>query len=105
MRRLHHLPRGIHRHRPGYRLVLAEEAGVDVNSGLELRGELRIEEDRVDRTDHLALLALDADVRVDVELRSVRGGVDAGDGADFDAGPVPGAAVNDDVGHSTSSPA
>jgi hypothetical protein len=48
-------------------------------------------EDRVHWTDDLALLAIDANFRIDIKLRRAGFGVDASDGADIDAGAVVGA--------------
>jgi hypothetical protein len=78
---------------------LAEEGGVRLLGVYILVRQLDIQEDRLDRADDHALLALDADLRVDVELRRVIGGMDAGDGADLGARPVPDAELGDDVRH------
>ena len=62
-------------------------------------GNIDVFEYRVHRADDLALLAVDADFRIDVELRRAGFGVDASDRTDFDAGAVVGAKVGDDVRH------
>ena len=80
-------------------LGLAEERGVLFLGVHVLVGQLDIQEDGIDRADDHALLALDADVRVDVELRRVGRAVDAGDRADLGARPVPDAELGDHVRH------
>jgi hypothetical protein len=59
-----------------------------------------IDEDRVDRANDLALLAVDTDFGVDVMLRGPRGGMDAGYRADIHARSIVGTQTGDDVGHS-----
>ena len=93
VRGLNHRPRYVKRHRSDGRFVLAEESGVDVDRRLVFGGHVDILEDRVHGTHDLALLAVDADVRIDVELRCARRGMNAGHGADFNAGSIIGAQV------------
>ena len=94
-----HLHRRVVRELLDLVLGLAEERGV-VFLGLEvLVRQLDVQEDRFDRADDHALLALDADVGVDVELWRLGRGVDAGHRTDLNARPVPDAKLGDDVGH------
>src|SRR5262249_61264917 len=99
VRPVHHLPRGLESDRADHRLVLPEEAGVEVDRVRMLDGDVDVLEDRVHGTDDLALLAVDAHVRINVELRGARSGVDAGDRADLDAGTVVGTQAGVDVWH------
>src|SRR3954447_24295587 len=84
---------------------VGEELGVEVEGVVELRRQLEVREDRVDRARLDAGVAVDADARVDVELlgRLEVGGarlrVDAVDRTDLDAGVVLDAGADDDVGH------
>src|SRR5262249_5615377 len=74
--------------------------GVDLDGGLVLGRDVYIFEDRVHRTDDLALLAIDTHFGIDIELRSSGFRVDAGDRADFDTCSIVGAQTGDDVRHS-----
>src|SRR2546423_1480266 len=82
-----------------------EELRVELQRVVVLLGNLELGEDRVDRTRLHAGIAVDADLRIDVELlRDLEVGiaglrVDAVDGADLDAGVVLDAAPGDDVRH------
>jgi hypothetical protein len=80
-------------------LGLAEKRGVLLLGGHVLIRQVDVQIDGVNRADNYTLLALDADVRVDVELRCFRRAVDAGDRADLDARPVPDAELGDNVRH------
>jgi hypothetical protein len=67
-----------------------------------LGGNVDIFEYGVDRADNLALFAIDANFRVDVELRRARPRVNTGNRTDFDAGSIVGAQAGDDVRHGSS---
>ena len=54
--------------RADHRLVLPEEAGVDVDGIRVLGWDIDVLEDRVHRANDLALLAVDAHVGIDIEL-------------------------------------
>src|SRR5205814_3954208 len=99
VRAMHHLPRRLDSDRTHHRLVPPKEARVDVDGLRVLDRDVHILEDRVHRAHDLALLAIDAHVRIDVELRGAGPGMDAGDRAHLDAGPIVGAETRDDVGH------
>src|SRR5207302_4449842 len=75
----------------------------DLDPGEVLLGQLPVDRDRVHRADDLALLALDAHVRIDVVLRSVRLGMDAGNGTHLDARPVERAQLGYYVAHAVPS--
>ena len=96
---LNHRPRYIKRHRSDSRFVLAEERGVDVDRRLVFGGHVNIFEDCVHGTDDLALLAVDTDVWIDIELRCARRGMNARYRADFNAGAIIGAQGGDHVRH------
>src|SRR6266700_3898255 len=87
------------RARADHRLVLPEEAGVEVDGVRMLDGDVDVLEDRIHGTDDLALLAVDAHVGIDVELRGAGPGMDASDRAHLDAGSVVGTQAGDDVRH------
>jgi hypothetical protein len=61
--------------------------------------DIDILEDRVHRADDLALLAVDAHVGIDVELRGAGPRMDTGDRAHLDAGAIVRAQLSDDVRH------
>ncbi len=69
---VNHLPRRVEGDRPDGRFVLAEEGGVDFDRCNMFGRNVDVFEDRVHRTDDLALLAIDTDFGVDVELRRAR---------------------------------
>ena len=96
---LDHRPGGIEGDRADGRFVLAEKSRVNFDRAGVFGGNVDVFEYRVHRADDLALLAIDADFRVDVELRRARLGVDARDRTNFDAGAVVGTKFGDDVGH------
>src|SRR5262249_54084154 len=96
---MYHLPRRFHGNRSHRCFVLAKEGGVDLDGILVLGGDVYIFEDRVHRTDDLALLAIDTHFGIDIELRSSGLRVDAGDRTDFDARSIVGAQTGDDVRH------
>src|SRR4029434_3432906 len=56
-------------------------------------------EDRVHRTDDLALFAVDTDFGVDIELWRARRCMDTGDRTDLDAGSIVRAQARDDIRH------
>jgi hypothetical protein len=62
-------------------------------------GDVDVFEDRVYRANDLALLAIDTDFGIDVELRRAGGRMNARNRAHFDAGSVVGAQTRDDIGH------
>ena len=99
VRPVHHLPCRLERDRADYRFVLPKKGGVDVDGMHVLGGDVDVFEDRIDGTDDLALFAIDAHVGIDVELRGAGPGMDAGDGAHLDAGPIVGTQPGDDVRH------
>jgi len=97
--RLHHFPRLVEGNRPHCRFVFAKECGVDLDGGLMFGRDVDIFENRVHRANDLALLAIDADFRVDIELRGPGRGMNAGYRADLDAGAIVGTQTCNDVGH------
>src|SRR5262245_59713893 len=99
---MYHLPRRFHGNRPHCCFVLAKEGGIDLDGGLVLGRDVYIFEDRVHRTDDLALLAIDTHYGIDIELRSSGLRVDAGDRADFDTRSIVGAQTGDDLRHCSS---
>src|SRR5262249_7673609 len=90
---------GFERDRADYRFVLAKEGGVDIERLHVLRGDVDVLEDRIDRADDLALLAIDAHVGIDIELRGARPSMDTGNRAHLDAGSIVRAQPSDDVRH------
>ena len=100
---MNHRPRHIERDRSDRRFVLAEKGGVDLDRCHVLGGNVDVFEDRVHRANDLALLAIDADFGIDVELRRAGRGMNARDRTHLDAGAVVGAQAGDDVGHQVSS--
>src|SRR6185436_5968661 len=96
---LNHRPCSIERHRADSGFVLTKKCRVDLNELGVLRGNVDVFENRVDRANDLALLAVDADLGIDIKLRRSRFRVDACNGADFDAGAVVGAKIGYDVRH------
>jgi hypothetical protein len=99
VRTVHHLPCRLERDRTDYRFVLAKEGGVDIDGIHVLGGDVDVLEDRIDWADDLALLAVDAHVGIDVELRGARPGMDAGNRAHLDAGSIVRAQPSDHVRH------
>jgi hypothetical protein len=69
---------------------LAEESGVEVDRRLVFGGHVDILEDRVHGTYDLALLAVDADFRIDIKLRRTGFGVNARHRTNFYASAVVG---------------
>jgi hypothetical protein len=96
---MHHRPSLVKRNGTNRRFVFAEETRVDLDGGLVFGGNVNVFEDRVHRTDNLALLAIDADVGVNVELWGARGGMDTSDRANFHAGTIMGTETGNNVRH------
>jgi hypothetical protein len=69
-----------------------------------LSRHIDIFENGIDRTNDLTLLAVDAHLGIDVELRRSRFRMNTGDRTDFDAGAVVRAQASDDVWQVISSP-
>jgi hypothetical protein len=80
--------------------VFAKERCVDFDGALVLGGNVHIFEDRIHRANYLALLAIDTDFGIDVELKRPGGCVDASDWTNLDAGSIVGAEARDNVRHS-----
>src|SRR5215510_7183454 len=99
---MYHLPRRFNGNRPHCCFILAKEGGVDLDGSLVLGWDVYIFEDRIHRTDDLALLAINTHLGIDIELRRSGLRVDAGDRADFDARSIVGAETGDDVRHCSS---
>ena len=99
---VNHLPRHVERHRSDRRFVLAKEGGVYLDRCHVLGGDVDIFEDRVYRANDLALLAIDTDFGIDVELRRAGRRMNACNRTHLDAGAVVGAQAGDDVGHGSS---
>ena len=96
---VNHRPRCVEGYRTNGRFVFAEKGGIDFDRCHMLRRDVDVLEDRVHRTDDLALLAVDTDFGVDIELWRARSRMDAGDRTDLNASSVIGAQARNDVRH------
>jgi len=99
MRRANHFPCCVEWNRTDRRFVLAKESGVDLDRRRMLGRNVDIFEDGIDRANDLALFAVDAYFRVDVELRRAWSRMNAGDRTDLHTSAVIGTQAGDDVRH------